>query len=164
VALGLRQLLGHAERRAAREDGDLRHWVGVLGQDGEERVAGRAMVTVVSVNTAGWTTRISLRIRRSHLPRRIGVPVAAGRWRLGAGGWAGLGGGLCLAKPVQSELIEREEGGDDEEGDPVDAEYRSMPPMVSCSSVRRRVEAHSAPMNTSGVMISSASTRRLNAW
>jgi len=28
------------ERRAAREDGDLRHWVGVRGQDGDERVAG----------------------------------------------------------------------------------------------------------------------------
>jgi hypothetical protein len=40
VAFGLRQLLGHAERRAAGEDGDLRHWVGVLGQDGDERMAG----------------------------------------------------------------------------------------------------------------------------
>jgi hypothetical protein len=46
-------------------------------------------------------------------------PVAAGRWQRGR-----LCGGLCLAKPVQSELIEREEDGDDEQGDPVDAEYQ----------------------------------------
>ena len=40
----------------------------------------------------------------------------------------------------------------------------SMPAIVSCSSVRRRRgEAHSAAMNTSGVRISSKSTMRLKA-
>jgi len=38
VGFGLRQLLGHPERRTARKDGDLRHRVGVLRQDGDERV------------------------------------------------------------------------------------------------------------------------------
>ena len=40
VPLDQRQLLGHAERLAGRQDGDLGHRVGVLGEGGDQGVAG----------------------------------------------------------------------------------------------------------------------------
>ena len=74
-----------------------------------------------------WAGRAGLRVPCSMLRAAVFLGISGPRRpsygrTLAAG--ARLCGGLCLAQPVQSELIEREEDGDDEEGDPVNAEYQ----------------------------------------